>query len=226
MVFGESVLSPQSPRPRDVICEWEDLTKMWAQRNALTERMSAHVQGFALEGLGGPEMAYFVRSQTLSIGEIQIHKVVTELLGNREGIGADGEDAGNIGTGALQQFDITFDYPHHRLYFDKNANFEKPGVFNRSDLRLQIKLEGILVGSVLASSPAEEAGVSAGDMVTTIDGWSGDQITAERLFGILQQRAGTTGSSINRFGTSETCTSNSGTSFKGCQENRGYQPCA
>ena len=163
----------------------------FVQRNALTHRLEPHLQGFAGEGLGGPETAYFVRSQTLSIGGIQVHHVVTELLEDTNGIGAEAEDAGNIGTGTLKQFNLTFDYPHHTLYFDKNANFGRPDVFNRSGLAIQIKAEGIVIANVFKDSPAEEAGISAGDTITAIDGWMGDQITAERLFDILWQRPGT-----------------------------------
>jgi hypothetical protein len=163
----------------------------FVKRNALTRRLAAHLQGFAGEGLGGPETAYFVRSQTLSIGGIQLHHLVTELLEDSDGIGAEGEEAGNVGTGTLKQFNITFDYPHHTLYFDKNANFGRPDVFNRSGLALQIKPEGIVVASVLKNSPAEEAGIFAGDMVAAINDWTSDQITAERLFAILWQQPGT-----------------------------------
>jgi C-terminal processing protease CtpA/Prc len=117
--------------------------------------------------------------------------LVTELLEDTKGVGAEGEDAGNVGTGTLKQFNVTFDYHHHTLYFDKNANFGKPDVFNRSGLAIQIKAEGVVVASVLEDSPAEEAGISAGDTITAIDGWMGDQTTAERLLDILWQQPGT-----------------------------------
>ena len=162
----------------------------FVKHNALTERLSAHLQGFAGEGIGGPESAYFVRSQTLSLGGVQVHYLVTELLEDTGGIGAEGEDSGNVGTGTLKQFNITFDYPHRRLYFEKNANFGRPDVFNRSGLAIQIKPEGAVVASVLENSPAEEAGILPGDSITAIDGWMGDQITAQRLFDILGQQPG------------------------------------
>ena len=116
--------------------------------------------------------------------------MVTELLEDTGGIGAETEDAGNVGTGILKQFNITFDYLHHRLYFEKNANFGQPDVFNRSGLAVQITAEGPVVATVLENSPAAEAGISAGDLLTAIDGWQGDQITAERLFDILGQQPG------------------------------------
>ena len=164
----------------------------FVKRSALTESLSAHLRGFAGEGVGGPETALFVRSQTLSLGGIQVHNVVTELLEDSEGIGADGEDAGNVGTGTLKQFNITFDYPHHTLYFDKNANFAEPDLFNRSGLAVQIKPEGIIVASVLKDSPAEKAGIVAGDRIIAIDGSTGDQISAERLFDVFwEQPCGT-----------------------------------
>ena len=64
-------------------------------------------------------------------------------------------------------------------------------VFNRSGLAVQIRPKGPVVASVLENSPAAEAGISAGDLLTAIDGWKGDQITAERLFDIFGQQPGT-----------------------------------
>jgi hypothetical protein len=163
----------------------------FVKRNALTQRLSAHLRGFAGEGIGGPETAYFVRTRSLSLGGVQVHHLVTELLEDSGGIGAEGEDSGNVGTGILRQFNITFDYPHYTLYFDKNVNFGRPDVFNRSGLAIQIKPEGPVIASVLADSPAEEAGILADDTIIAIDGWMGDQITAGRLFDIFWQQPGT-----------------------------------
>jgi Aspartyl protease/PDZ domain len=164
----------------------------FVKANALTKRLSAHLRGFAGEGLGGPETAYFVRSETVSLGGIEVHDVVTELLEDTGGIGADGEESGNVGTGILKQFNITFDYPHHMLYFDKNANFGRPDLFNRSGLAIQLKPEGIIVASVLKDSPAEKARIRSGDQIIAIDGLSGNQINAGRLFDVFwKQPCGT-----------------------------------
>ena len=57
----------------------------FVKRNAFTQRLSARLQGFAGEGVGGPETAYFARSQTLSLGRVLVDDVVTELLEDTEG---------------------------------------------------------------------------------------------------------------------------------------------
>jgi PDZ domain len=100
-------------------------------------------------------------------------------------------EKGIMSVGTLKQFNITFDYPHHTRYFDKNAHFGKPDVFNRSGLAVQIKPEGPVVASVLENSPAQETGILGGDTIAAIDGWMGDQITAERLVDIFWRRPGT-----------------------------------
>lgn len=174
----------------------------FVKRNALNERLSAHLRGFAGEGLGGPETAYFVRTQTLSLGSVQVHYPVTELLEDVGGIGADADDSGNVGTGILRQFNITFDYSHHRLYFEKNANFGMPDVFNRSGLAIRIEPEGPVIASVLEDSPAQEAGISAGDTIVAMNGLTGDQINVERLFDTFWQKPGTVVRlSVRRLGT-------------------------
>jgi len=136
-----------------------------------------------------PEL--FVRTQTLSLGGIEVHQPVTELLEDVGGIGAGEDDSGNVGTGILRQFNITFDYSHHRLYFEKNANFGTTDVFNRSGLEVRIQPGGPVIASVLEDSPAQEAGISAGDTIMAINGWTGDQINAERLFNTFWQKPGT-----------------------------------
>ena len=167
------------------------LTSPFVARNDLIKKYSAHIHGFAGEGVGGRENAYFVRAQVLDIGGVHMTSVVTELLADTAGIGAKQDIAGLIGTGILKRFNLTFDYPHNTIYFEKNAKYNRPSVFNRAGLAPRITSEGLKVVSVFVDSPAATAGISPGDTILAINGHTGDQLDAPFLFDVLRQPVGT-----------------------------------
>lgn len=157
----------------------------------LVQRFSAHLQGFAGEGLGGPESAFFARVHTLSLGGVEVHQVSAELLQDTKGIGAQTDQAGDVGAQALKRFNVTFDYPHRTIYFEKNAQYDEPDVFDRSGLALRIQRRGLVVMSVLSGSPAEQVGIRAGDLIIAVDAKKSAEITAPFLFDVFRQNPGT-----------------------------------
>ena len=167
------------------------LTSPFVTGNGLISKYSAHIHGFAGEGVGGRENAYFVRARVLDIGGADVPSVVTELLVDTGGIGAAQDIAGFIGTGVLKHFNLTFDYSRNTIYFEKNANYDRPSVFNRAGLAPRITPEGLKVVSVFEGSPAAAARISPGDTILAINGHTGRQLNAPFLFYILRQPVGT-----------------------------------
>ncbi len=167
------------------------LTSPFVARNDLIRKYSAHVHGFAGEGVGGRENAYFVRARVLDIGGAYVPAVITELLGDTGGVGASPDVAGFIGTEILKRFNLTFDYSRNTIYFEKNANYNRPSVFNRAGLAPRITSEGLKVASVFEDSPAAAAGISPGDTILAINGHSGDRLNGPFLFDIFRRPVGT-----------------------------------
>ena len=167
------------------------LTSPFVVRNDLIRKYSAHIHGFAGEGVGGRENAYFVRARVLDIGGAHVPSVVTELLVDTGGIGAMQDVAGFIGTEILKRFNLTFDYARNTIYLEKNANYNRPSVFNRAGLAPRITSEGLKVVSVFEDSPAAAAGISPGDTILAINGHTGDQLNGPFLFDIFRQPVGT-----------------------------------
>jgi hypothetical protein len=167
------------------------VTSPFVARNDLVRRYSAHIRGFAGEGVGGRENAYFVRARVLHIGGADIPSVVTELLDDTGGVGAMQAVAGFIGTAVLKRFNLTFDYTRNTIYFEKNANYNRPSVFNRAGLAPRITPEGLKVVSIFEDSPAAAAGILPGDTILAINGHTGDQLNGPFLFDILRQPVGT-----------------------------------
>ena len=167
------------------------LTSPFVTRNDLIRKYSAHINGFAGEGVGGRETAYFIRARVLDIGGVRVPSVVTELLVDTGGIGAMEDLAGFIGIEILKRFDLTFDYARNTIYLEKNTNYNRPSVFNRAGLAPRITPEGLKVISVFEESPAAVAGISPGDTILAINGRTGDQLNGPFLFDILRQPVGT-----------------------------------
>jgi hypothetical protein len=134
----------------------------------LVKQLSPRYHGYAGSGIGGAmPAAYYGRVETLRIGEAEVNHVIAFLF-DRQAISA--ENAGNIGSRVLRQFNITFDDPHGVLYFEKNSNWGKPEIFNRAGIIVDSIMQNQEVMNVLPESPGEIAGVAIGDIIVQIDG--------------------------------------------------------
>ena len=134
----------------------------------LVKQLSPRYHGYAGSGIGGAmPAAYYGRVETLRIGEAEVNHVIAFLF-DRQAISA--ENAGNIGSRVLRQFNITFDVPHGVLYFEKNSNWGKPEIFNRAGIIVDSIMQNQEVMNVLPESPGEIAGVAIGDIIVQIDG--------------------------------------------------------
>ena len=87
-----------------------------------------------------------------------------------------------MGYGILRQFNITFDYANGLLYFERNANFGQPDVFDRSGMWIERGASGFEVVDVIKDGPAAKAGLAPGNVIVAIDGkpWSALTLTAVR----------------------------------------------
>jgi Aspartyl protease/PDZ domain len=146
-----------------------ELEPGFVRQNDLVNRLHARYRGYSGSGTGGPmPTAYYAHLGTLRIGGAEVNDVITQLLDDHLGPGVAND--GNIGTRVLRQFNITADCPHGVLYLEKNANWGKPGIFNRAGLVTDSIMQDQKVRNVLPGSPSEIAGVKIGDVITQIDG--------------------------------------------------------
>jgi hypothetical protein len=139
----------------------------FVSQHNLVKQLSPLYHGYSGSGVGGAEPeAYYGRVETLRIGEAEVNHVIAFLC---DGQAISAENAGNIGTQILRQFNITFDVPHGALYFEKNSNWGKPEVFNRAGIVVDSIQQDQKVMKVLPGSPADIAGVVVGDIIMKID---------------------------------------------------------
>ena len=122
-------------------------------------------------GVGGPAHDYMVRLPAMRLGSVEIDDVAAGLSEAKGGALSDPNYDGNVGSGLLRRFVVTFDYAHQVIYL-KRLTPPPPdaGGFDRSGLWINAKSGGFAVVDVAKGSAAEEAGVAVGDVITAIDG--------------------------------------------------------
>lgn len=140
----------------------------FVSRQNLVKQLSPRYHGYSGSGVGGAEPeSYYGRVETVRIGEAEVNHAIVFLC---DGQAISPDNAGNIGTRILRQFNVTFDLPRGVLYFERNSNWGKPEVFNRAGIVVDSIQQDQKVMTVLPGSPGEIAGVAIGDTIQKIDG--------------------------------------------------------
>jgi predicted aspartyl protease len=152
--------------------------------NGLAAQSPATVQGVTGFGLGGVSRGIVGRVRGIGIGSIFIENPVVDFSTDERGALADTSFSGIIGADILSRFTVVFDYARERMFLEKNSSFGEPSEFEMSGIRFVMegkRFDVLKVFSVFEGSPAAEAGIEPGDIVTTIDGRAASSFTREAL---------------------------------------------
>jgi hypothetical protein len=148
-----------------------DVTSPFVAHMNLRARYTPGVSTITGWGVGGASRSYVVRIPSLTLGTVKIDHVVAGLSEAKGGSISDPNYEGNVGSGLLKRFVVTFDYAHKTMYL---RPIEPPpadaGSFDRAGLWINAADDGFAVTAVAAGAPAAEAGLAAGDLITAIDG--------------------------------------------------------
>jgi len=135
--------------------------------------------------LARPSVAELARLSSIHIGSATLGPLV---------IGYSDEStqhayAGIIGAQLLQQFAVTFDYPHHRLFL---AERERPPALGVDGSGLVIAtfaddLQRCQVLAVVAGSPAASADIEVGDEIVAINTTPFSELGLATLWSLLRQ---------------------------------------
>ena len=167
------------------------LNTPFVKQNSIVTKYSPRLYGFAGEGIGGRESAYFVRVHEFELSGIPVYSIVTELSEDTAGVTSESSVDGIVGIGVLKRFNIVFDYRDSKFFLERNSNYNHPNVFNRAGFAPRITAEGLRVASVFQNSPASEAGIARGDLIVAIDGLPSTTLNTQFLYQLLRQRPGT-----------------------------------
>ena len=147
------------------------LTKPFAEKNDLRTKHPRGVDAVEGWGVGGPSRAYVTRGASMTLGILKIDNIVTSLATQTKGAFAGGEYDGNVGSGILKRFIVTFDYDHQIMYLKPPSKaVADSGTFDRSGMWINEVPEGFKIADVTATGPAEAAGLKTGDIIAAVDG--------------------------------------------------------
>ena len=130
-------------------------------------------------GLGGTLSTRDLVGRSFRLAAATLSNVPVSISDTRSGAFFSRSLAGNLGAGLLSRFTITFDYRAHVLTFAPNRHFADPFGRDRSGLSVtQREPDALQVLAVATGSPADRAGIRAGDRITAVDGRS---VSAQHL---------------------------------------------
>ena len=148
-----------------------DITSPSASAHRLRERFTHGVHAVTGWGVGGPSHSYVIRLPALTLGGVRVDKPVAGLSEDKGGSITDPNYDGNVGSGLLKRFVVTFDYAHQTMYLKPVTPVpEDIGTFDRSGMWINAGPAGYAVTDVSPGGPADEAGIKVGDIITALDG--------------------------------------------------------
>jgi PDZ domain-containing protein/aspartyl protease len=124
-------------------------------------------------GVGGESAQLLGRSLSLEIGPYVLPSPVVSFSRAKAGTLAAAEIDGLVGSRFLARFRIVYDYSRRRVILEPGPRFEEPFTADMSGLRLRsrtLALRTIEIARVSEGSPAEAAGLRAGDLLLSVDG--------------------------------------------------------
>ena len=114
----------------------------FVRRYGLTEHYGATIP-YGGHAVGGATHGLMTRAGSLTLlgadgrPALQVHDPVTRLSLQKGGFDADRYVSGNVGIEILKQYNLIFDYSRQQIIFEKNRNYGKKDVYNRTGLQLK-----------------------------------------------------------------------------------------
>ena len=163
----------------------------FVDKNALITRYKAKTEVMSAVGIGGPVYSLLTRVGEFGIAGQVVAKPVTYITKARTGASADAETAGNIGSGILRRFTITFDYQGAQAFFEPNAAFKEPDLADRSGIRANLAPNGFKVVFVADGSAAMRSGLMQDDVIVAVNSRPASVIDLASFRSLLKGPAGT-----------------------------------
>jgi len=147
------------------------LTGPFVAANGLTAKHPKGVAAVDGWGVGGRSKSYITRGSSLTLGSVRVPDVVAGFSTDAKGAFADPSYAGNVGSGLLKGFVVTFDYGHQVMYLKPlPAPVADLGAFDRAGFWINTSPAGFKIVDLTAGGAAQAAGLKVGDEITTVDG--------------------------------------------------------
>ena len=121
----------------------------------------------AVGASAGARPSYVTRAATLTLGPVKIDNLVAGFGLQSKGAFADPNYAGNVGSGLLKRFVVTFDYANQIMYL-KSLPAPTPDMatFDRAGFWINTSPKGFKIVDLTAGGPARAAGRQVGVEIT------------------------------------------------------------
>ena len=93
----------------------------------------------------------------------------------------------------MNRFIVVLDYPGEAVYFKKSQGYKSPFVFSKTGLVIVAEgkdLNSFKIQEVREGSPADMAGIKAGDKLLRINGQSARSFTLSTILDLFDKREG------------------------------------
>lgn len=133
--------------------------------------------------LAGRTNAQIGRIQKLQLGRFIIQNAFTTFVPGNSGEEDTTDYAGLIGAEILRRFKVTIDYSRKQVVLEPNKHFSEPYEFDMSGMSLTSSedFKTFKVRTLVENSPAKEAGLRVGDIITAVNGKLTAVLTLEQI---------------------------------------------
>jgi len=121
------------------------------------------------EGLGGKVDMRLTFLKEVKIGPYRFRKVPTYIFNDENNIMGYPNLSGLIGNDLLRRFNTILNYDQNEFYLIPNSHFYDPFDYSYTGLHIYWTNGEVTVADVMKNSPAEKAGLKAGDIIMALD---------------------------------------------------------
>ncbi|MEQ6121290.1 aspartyl protease family protein [Reichenbachiella sp. MALMAid0571] len=145
---------------------------------------------YLVSGLGKKEYEHHQgKAKSLTFSGFGFENVPVGLSHAEHGIQNHKKVTGILGSGLLRKFNVTYNYPKHEMYWEKNDRYSEPFQINASGLELQLSedMSKVMIHKVFDNSPAEDAGIKVDSELNEVSGKSAIEVGLPELRRILSE---------------------------------------
>ncbi|HEV8020162.1 MAG TPA: aspartyl protease family protein [Candidatus Lustribacter sp.] len=136
------------------------VTASFVAQHQLVRMLHARVTAIG-QGVGGRYPLYLVRAHSLTLGTVTVDDPLLALL-TRPGVWNAGGPIINLGFAMLRRWIFVLDYPNRTIQLRPGGDPSGNLIRDRSGLQIALRGASVDVVSVLAGTPAAEAGITEG----------------------------------------------------------------
>ncbi len=121
------------------------------------------------EGLGGKVDFYLSVMKELKIGPYRFRNIPINVFDDEFNVTSYPSSGGIVGNDIFRRFNCIFNYRNSEVYIKPNKFFTEPFDYAYSGLELYLIDGRALIGDIPRDSPADKAGIKAGDEVLAVN---------------------------------------------------------